>query len=637
MMGYRGHDLDLRTPQTWRAAADEPPQTGKSLNGPARGQGYSGEHEIPIWVDDTVLACCNHAFDVALAHRSGEVRVEHLLHALTRIEDAADILDSHGIRAASLRRETATAIASEMPVTLTNGSSSPRRADAFEEILRLAAAHAYQRNQPVNVEDLLYVFLEMRPAIPGIELVERHLVNVRRERPERPQAVLRRRSPPSYAPPSFPPFEPRGYDMGDYEPRERVRRTPGRFFAPEPASRPVRTEMPLPESVQAATDHLQNSRLDALEQMVRAISGQIAGQRDEASRFSGGLFDRLQSLETLVSNRPEGGGIAGVELLLQRLDEVEQSVRAAGPREFDLTPVIERLAALETKIEAHPQVVSGEVDLSSLLHRLEELERHVGEKLNESVGGLLQRFVAIEQNAQLGDVLGRLGQIEQALLGRDGLGTGDIDARVGDLAEAVSLQQATLDDVRSMVSADVREVNLAINEQSTNLARTSESLSELVRAVESLRDEERNTVAQVSHLVGGYRAEVENFIVQANDNASNHNSALKEVHDALMKLNANQHTLAGSIDQWRSDGAGDLAVVAARIEGLEEKAGRPMALLENLSASMENMHRLTVERYHRRNRFWYWLFGTDDWVAASWPSQSQRIEAERAALRQIQS
>ena len=295
------------------------------------------------------------------------------------------------------------------------------------------------------------------------------------------------------------------------------------------------------------------------------------------------------------------------------------------------------LPALETKIEAHPQVVSGEVDLSSLLHRLEELERHVGEKLNESVGGLLQRFVAIEQNAQLGDVLGRLGQIEQALLGRDGLGTGDIDARVGDLAEAVSLQQATLDDVRSMVSADVREVNLAINEQSTNLARTSESLSELVRAVESLRDEERNTVAQVSHLVGGYRAEVENFIVQANDNASNHNSALKEVHDALMKLNANQHTLAGSIDQWRSDGAGDLAVVAARIEGLEEKAGRPMALLENLSASMENMHRLTVERYHRRNRFWYWLFGTDDWVAASWPSQSQRIEAERAALRQIQS
>jgi DNA-binding Lrp family transcriptional regulator len=32
-----------------------------------------------------------------------------------------------------------------------------------------------------------------------------------------------------------------------------------------------------------------------------------------------------------------------------------------------------------------------------------------------------------------------------------------------------------------------------------------------------------------------------------------------------------------------------------------------------------------------RNRLWYWLFGTDDWVAASWPSQAARIEADRRA------
>ena len=118
-MGYRGHDLDLRTPQTWRDAPGEPTEAGKGLNsGPARGRGYPGEEEIPIWVDDTVLACCNHAFDVALAHRSSEVRVEHLLHALTRIEDAAEILEANGIRAASLRRETATVIAGEIPVSI---------------------------------------------------------------------------------------------------------------------------------------------------------------------------------------------------------------------------------------------------------------------------------------------------------------------------------------------------------------------------------------------------------------------------------------------------------------------------------------------------------------------------------------
>ena len=78
----------------------------------------------------------------------------------------------------------------------------------------------------------------------------------------------------------------------------------------------------------------------------------------------------------------------------------------------------------------------------------------------------------------------------------------------------------------------------------------------------------------------------------------------------------------------------DMALIAARIEGLETKSGQPNEMLKAISVNLENMNRFTVERYHRRNRFWYWLFGTDDWVAASWPSQSQRIEAERLALQE---
>ena len=56
-------------------------------------------------------------------------------------------------------------------------------------------------------------------------------------------------------------------------------------------------------------------------------------------------------------------------------------------------------------------------------------------------------------------------------------------------------------------------------------------------------------------------------------------------------------------------------------------------MLENLSLAVERMNTLTIERYYRRNRFWYWLFGTDDWLAASWPSQSARIARELAALK----
>ncbi len=647
-MGYRGQDLDLRTPQSWRATPSETGGSAKGPNGPATRPGsFPGEPEIPIWVDDTVLACCNHAFDVALAHRSGEVRVEHLLHALTRIDAATEILEASGIRTSSLRRETATVIASEIPLTLTNGNTTPRRADTFEEVLRLAAAHAYQRNAPVSVEDLLYVFFEIRPTIHGLELIDHHYQNqtIRRERPERPMPAFRRMpAPPAYVPP--PPavepraYEPRAYEPRAYEPRERIRRPSGRFLIDDagPAGLP-----PQPETVQAATDHLQNSRLDVLEQMVRAISTQITSQRDDASRFSGGLFDRLQSLETMVSSRSQTE-TADLGPLLRRLDEIEHQIRLNQPRDagidLDLDPVLLKIAALERAVlNTKPPEV--DVDLSKIERRLEDIERHVTSSLVERFNGLTSKLAALEDKSDTSEMMTRLELIEEALLGADRSMSGDLDSRIASLGEAVSLQQATLDDARASLAADIREVNATLHEHSARIARAGEGLGDVVRAIEGLRDEERNTLAHVRQLLSGFQThvqtEISGFVSKSNELVEVHNAELKEVHDALMKLNANQHTLAGSIDQWRNDETGDLSIIAKRIEGLEHEASRPMALLETLSTNMESMHRLTVERYHRRNRLWYWLFGTDDWVAASWPSQAGRIEAERRALRQVES
>jgi hypothetical protein len=36
---------------------------------------------------------------------------------------------------------------------------------------------------------------------------------------------------------------------------------------------------------------------------------------------------------------------------------------------------------------------------------------------------------------------------------------------------------------------------------------------------------------------------------------------------------------------------------------------------------MDTMNRFVVARYQRRHGFWYWLFGTDDWMGASWPAK----------------
>src|SRR5690606_28779990 len=93
----------------------------------------------PLWVDETLLACCNYAFDVAQANGAAEVGLEHLVNALTRVEAAARILESRGVREGYLRRESAALIASEVPAANAGDAVSPRRSADFEDVLRHAS------------------------------------------------------------------------------------------------------------------------------------------------------------------------------------------------------------------------------------------------------------------------------------------------------------------------------------------------------------------------------------------------------------------------------------------------------------------------------------------------------------------
>ena len=99
-MSYKGRDLDLRTPHAPGVSEDAAGQAGWSLP-PVPGR------DGPIPVDQTVLACCNAAYDAALFHGARDVRVEHLLYALTRVDAARDILEQHGLRTQQLRRDAA--------------------------------------------------------------------------------------------------------------------------------------------------------------------------------------------------------------------------------------------------------------------------------------------------------------------------------------------------------------------------------------------------------------------------------------------------------------------------------------------------------------------------------------------------
>ena len=123
-MSYRGRDLDLRTAEPAR-----PRQSAEQL-------AFDQTSAPILYVDDAVLACCNHAYDLALAYRAPEVRLEHLLNAMTRTDAAVDVMALQGIDVAGLRRDTAAVIAAEAPIIQATERSTPRRSPELAEPTR---------------------------------------------------------------------------------------------------------------------------------------------------------------------------------------------------------------------------------------------------------------------------------------------------------------------------------------------------------------------------------------------------------------------------------------------------------------------------------------------------------------------
>ncbi len=528
-MGYRGEDLDLRTPQGW-SGAQGPDYTGAPFgevffNGP-RGRAASPmpAPSGPIWVDDTLLACCNHAFDVALAHRSAEVRLEHLVYALTRIEAAAEALEARGIRVPVLRRESATVIASEIPVGLAPGKAAPRRADELEEVLRLAAGNAYRRNAPASVADILHVILDGPQELSGLALLRPALQRLAAAVPEPspPRALVAPRSDPGPGAPN------------------------GSF----------------------------STRLDALEQTVRALSSDLSIEQKT-------LMGVLQNLQReIMAQRDDPGRLGGShpdKVLSERLHHLEQSMMT-------------------------PRTASGS-DTSFLADRLGALERALQTELGHIRLGLETLHAKGDAAVDLTPVARRIDALEQRL-----------DA---DRANAKSANAALMEEIGAvksgLASAErLEHVAAAVNTLQADMARLLSGLGE--------------RLASLEEALAGHSRRFE-------EAQGSYTQELGVLHEALVKLNANQHTLAGTIEARGQEATRSFAAVGMRLDGVELVAAKPIAMLELLSATMDKMHRVTVEKYYRRNRFWYWLFGTDDWVAASWPSQSARITEE---LRQIQ-
>lgn len=697
-MDYRGGDLDLRTPGT-RSGASGEGDRGETGFGVREFSG-STSSSAPIYVDDTLMAVCNHAYDVAVAHRSADVRIEHLLYALTRIDAAAEVLEAAGIRDAGLRREGATIIASEIPIGLTNGSSKPRRSGSFEEALRLAAEQGYRRNRPAGVADLLHVFLEIKPDLPGLDLLRRHIPRSYREADEY--------SSVSMAPPRYTPSEP----------------------APRYIETRVRSDMvsqprPIRYEPQENVDAMQDVRLSELERMVRGLRDElglernqfsgllgelkrdVSAQRSASSSLSSVMQDRMASLEQSFMGVGSGDGGAAVREVMERtserlshiergvngrMEDLNRQILTLGdkleainlddrPDDVQLSRVSRQLDFLTDKFTSLEKATGDgdlDIDIMPILSRLDGVEHALREKDDEQAEGWaavserlkgLERLAGARPDVQvdMSSIEARLSDIETAVLSQDGSGASpQLDRRLDNIEQLVNRQFAEMakglsvsvsgadGDTTAALQAEIKALSGAIATGNASQERFASSLQNEIQSLAGMSTGDGVGAGDIAGLVsrlGALSQEQQQAMqhvtskletlekrISTSDEAVASGRAdfvreLGDVHEAIMKLNSNQHAISQSIETWRGETVGSVNSVASRFAAFEERYDGPSDDIRALSSNLDRMYSVTVERYHRRNRFWFWLFGTDDWVGASWPSQTARVELELAAMK----
>ena len=321
-MSYKGNDLELRIPYAPGAGEHADAQTSWSLL-PELGR------DGPIPVDPTVLACCNAAYDAASFHATRDVRVEHLLYALTRVDAAREILEQHGLRSGQLRREAATAIAAEAPAVA--GGRGPRTSPELENVLRRAAGRAGQDSVPASVHDLMRAVLSYGREAPATALLLRcandpqHLERWAAESPRQHYAVA-----------SLQPAVAQEL-LGRLENVESAMRT---IAAEVAADRKAMLDLmgEIQHELRAAREDSITAQpaivLDKIEDVGRSVTGLT--ERFEAIRTIGpgdAVAVRLTALESKLSEQPS----AIADAIAYMLNE-----RRAGPRNPCSSPRTER-------------------------------------------------------------------------------------------------------------------------------------------------------------------------------------------------------------------------------------------------------------------------------------------------------
>jgi hypothetical protein len=606
-MGYRGDDLDLRTPQSHGASHVDVGAWRDNDNNGLRGRVHlGGALNGPILVDETVLACCNHAYDVALAHGAAEVRLEHFLNALTRIDAAAEALEGRGVRVAALRRESAAVIAGEIPAGSARTVGSPRRTQEFEDVLRLAAAHAQRRNEAATVDDIVHVILEEEPNLPGLSLLG--------------SVTTRRRRPLFDSLPQLP----------------RASAGEGRNYLND-GLRSNRYRLPSQSYLTDAGNgngHASSARMEQLEQTISNLIGDISADRKA-------LAAAMQELQ--------GEAMAQREEMIDGFNALNQAIHSARAPSIDLTPINDRVLSIgrETSgklnaLEVYMDKLISKpgADLSSIHKRLEAIEDIITARTEDHTPQIAHRLATLEETLtraqarateQHDGVLHELAQVSGRL---EKTRSEVVVGVLTPLTERVERQRV---EVQGLLQPMAERIERQRNEITTaSLGPLAERIERLERLSQSADGHESRTsqaLAGVLDRVSRLETSLVDWAQATQQTGAAYAKELGEVEEVLVKLNDGQRSASAVLGAWRQDGNNALQSLLSRVDVVEQQGARANSMLEQMAGIVERMYQVTAQRYIKRNRLKYWLFGTDDWISASWPSQASKINEAMAQAR----
>jgi len=647
MTTYRGSDLDLRAPQPRVSIVTATREAGHEANGNGSwGHRPPNGSYGPLWVDETLLACCNYAYDSAMANGAAEVRLEHLVHALTRVDAASQVLEQQGIQDAALRRESGQIVASTIPLARPGEVGAPRASAYYTEALQRASERAGRAGIAASVSDLLWAIAQMNPDVPGVALfLKYHGVPRAPERPMMREYVREpTRADVRYSAPRY---------VSEFGQDYRVAELPA-----YPRRIDIRDDGTLIDAVARRMEQVEStlrglqSDLAADRRMLADVIGdlqrELTAQRNDAQVFRTGLREEIAGLGEQLARSGAG---AATQPVMDRVTAIEKAV-AGG---IDDTArhwavVSERLKSVERAIERDTAM-----DATALNQRLDVIEQAVrsGEAHSSTWAAVDDRLQMMGR--ALGAVANETTRISATLADKE---PAQINDRLRLIETQVAAQRSEQAELRTYLTGEIKSVERSlvaqpngggavqalVNERFQTLGRMIDvqrgelevairrPLLERISTLEGLLNEQSDRhgtlTATLADALDRLNA-MEGLVVAGNQRQSESLQALDtstgEMHEALIKLGsnqqtlaANQQTLASTFDDWRQERTGDLAVVEGRLNGIEAIARQPAQMLTTLSTEVHAIHRAVLATGRKRSWFKNWLYGTDEVWESSW-------------------